>query len=181
MRMNNIAINTPNMLPIMISILGVVMAKLQVNHMVQEDADGRLVHMDVIYDYGEKTVMVVIGDVSMYEKGITTVNFHDYNTGYGVLKEVNKKLCVMTRTPVPIQPEWKYQTGYTNEVHYHQLHSPKLLSHHDVANIGGQKLAEFCKDYVTVLAQIKHAKTANWCLLSVCEHPLWENITHIFG
>ena len=35
--------------------------------------------MGVIHDTEDKTVMVIIGDVSMYDNGQQTVNLHDYN------------------------------------------------------------------------------------------------------
>lgn len=36
--------------------------------------------MDVIHDIEDKIVMAIIGDVSQYENGIPTVNFHDYKS-----------------------------------------------------------------------------------------------------
>jgi len=51
-----------------------------VNHLVQTDHEGRVVHMDVIHDEDAKTVMAIIGDVSQYKNGVQTVNLHDYNT-----------------------------------------------------------------------------------------------------
>ncbi|OPL33261.1 hypothetical protein AM593_04934, partial [Mytilus galloprovincialis] len=57
-----------------------VKATPEINHLIETDHQGREIHMDVMHDIEDKTVIAVIGDVSKYKNGIPTVNFHDYNT-----------------------------------------------------------------------------------------------------
>ena len=52
----------------------------QINHLVQTDHWGHEVHMDLIYDLEDLTMMAIMGDVAMYPGGVQTVNFHDYQT-----------------------------------------------------------------------------------------------------
>ncbi|XP_052776696.1 uncharacterized protein LOC128214325 isoform X2 [Mya arenaria] len=81
--------------------------------------------MDVIHDEDAKLIMAIIGDVSQQANGIQTVNLHDYNT------------------------------GETNEVHYHKLSlHPNPLIHSSVERIAGLKIASFCYDYTTFYADV---------------------------
>ncbi|WAR24439.1 LOW QUALITY PROTEIN: hypothetical protein MAR_038108, partial [Mya arenaria] len=133
---------------------------INVNHLIQTDGQGQVVHMDVIHDEDAKTVMAIVGDVSQYANGIQTVNFHDYNTGYGVLKNINKQICLLTQPLVPMQPTWKYkmihstfQQGITNEVHYHTMKiNPTKMTNDEVLTLAGPNIATFCHDYGTYYA-----------------------------
>ncbi|XP_060599345.1 uncharacterized protein LOC132752945 [Ruditapes philippinarum] len=125
-------------------------AVLETNHLVQIDNDGRKVAMDVTYDSDKNTVHVVIGDVSMYEEGIQSVNLHDYNTGYGILKNINDKICLLGRAPFPKATPEKYRVGLTHEVHDHLLDiNTTRLSHDEVNAVAGPNIAAFCKTYST--------------------------------
>ena len=168
----------------MCAIIGFTASMPEVNRLAQVDHLGRVVYMDVIHDAEEKTVLTIIGDVSHYDDGVQTVNFHDYNTGYGVLKDINNRICILTKSPVPMASSEKYRMGFTTEVHAHLLKNFKVLpSVQDVDKIAGGKIAEFCKDYITVSAKVvpvkdtkreaegistaKESKT-NWCVFSSC-------------
>ncbi|XP_052061530.1 uncharacterized protein LOC127701608 isoform X3 [Mytilus californianus] len=158
----------------------------EVNHLIEIDHQGREVHMDVIHDSVDKTVIAVIGDVSKYKNGIPTVNFHDYNTGYGVLKNINRKACILTKTPVPMGTDEKYRIGVTTEVHDHFLRIiPVKMTYDDVKALAGERLASFCKDYTTLYAEVtpmnKHSRQKRgttrddteiedvaWCVFSKC-------------
>ncbi|XP_071172731.1 uncharacterized protein [Mytilus edulis] len=158
----------------------------EVNHLIEIDHQGREIHMDVIHDSVDKTVIAVIGDVSKYKNGIPTVNFHDYNTGYGVLKNINRKACILTKTPVPMGTDEKYRIGVTTEVHDHFLKiNPVKMSYDDVKALAGERLASFCKDYTTLYAEVtsldNHTRqkrgilgtdfeyVAAWCVFSRCK------------
>ncbi|WAR24436.1 hypothetical protein MAR_038105, partial [Mya arenaria] len=146
-----------------------------VNHLVQTDGTGLIVHMDVIHDEDEKTVMAIIGDVSQYAIGVHTINLHDYNTGYGVLKDINRDICTLTKSPIPMQPSWKYRMGITNEVHHHKLiPHPDALNHSSVEKLAGPKIASFCYDYTTFYAEVTpiDPKFHAWCFLSACSNPI---------
>ncbi|OPL33540.1 hypothetical protein AM593_00986, partial [Mytilus galloprovincialis] len=99
-----------------IMILGLVVLLLvsvgavpEVNHLIEIDHQGHTVAMDVIHDSEDKTVLAIVGDVSKYKNGIQTVNFHDYKTGYGALKDINKQTCVITKSPVPMGTDKQYR------------------------------------------------------------------------
>ncbi|XP_071172729.1 uncharacterized protein [Mytilus edulis] len=158
----------------------------EVNHLIEIDHQGREIHMDVIHDTEDKTAIAVIGDVSKYKNGIPTVNFHDYNTGYGVLKNTNRKAYILTKTPVPMKTDEKYRIGVTTEVHDHFLKiDPAKMSYGDVKALAGERLASFCKDYTTLYAEVtpvnKHSRqkrgilgtdfeyVAAWCVFSRCK------------
>ncbi|CAC5416169.1 unnamed protein product [Mytilus coruscus] len=174
-----------------------VKATPEVNHLIEIDHQGREIHMDVIHDTEDKTVIAVIGDVSKYQNGIPTVNFHDYNTGYGVLKNINRKACILTKTPVPMGTDEKYRIGFTTEVHDHFLKIiPAKMSYDDVKALAGEKLASYCKDYTTLYAEVtpvnKHSRLKreaaeivlnianNWCVFSSCSFELARHII-LFG
>ncbi|XP_053399535.1 uncharacterized protein LOC128557045 [Mercenaria mercenaria] len=158
----------------------------ETNHLIQIDHKGRRVSMDVTYDSDKNTVLVVVGDVSKYKDGAQTVNLHDYNTGYGVLKNINRKICLMGRAPFPKATPEKYRVGLTTEVHDHWLDiNPAKLTNEDVLDIAGPNIAAFCKDYgtyfvtATPLEEHKRAlghdrrsdesqKESNWCVFSSC-------------
>ncbi|XP_052776709.1 uncharacterized protein LOC128214331 isoform X3 [Mya arenaria] len=146
-------------------------ATTEVNHLAQTDGSGRVVHMDVIHDEDAKTVMAIIGDVSQYANGIQTVNLHDYNTGYGVLKNINKKICLLALALVPMQPTWKYRVGTTNEVHQHYMHINQTeMTNEEVLTLAGPNIATFCHDYGTyyaVATPVARAKRV-WCIFSRC-------------
>ncbi|XP_052061525.1 uncharacterized protein LOC127701606 isoform X2 [Mytilus californianus] len=164
----------------------------EVNHLIEIDHQGQEIHMDVIHDTIDKTVIAVIGDVSKYKNGIPTVNFHDYNTGYGVLKNINKKACILTKTPVPMGTDEKYRIGVTTEVHDHFLKIiPVKMLYDDVKALAGERPSSFCKDYTTLYAEVtpvnkpsrqkrgtklEDADTddvaRNWCLFSRCAFRL---------
>ncbi|XP_052061533.1 uncharacterized protein LOC127701609 [Mytilus californianus] len=154
----------------------------EVNHLVEIDHQGHTVAMDVIHDSKDKTVLAIVGDVSKYKNGIQTVNFHDYNTGYGALKDINKQTCVITKSPVPMGTDKQYRVGITTEVHDHILSLvPRKLTYEDVRTLAGPKVAAFCKDYTSLYADItpanKQRRAADdagssmsymWCVISTC-------------
>ncbi|VDI68282.1 Hypothetical predicted protein [Mytilus galloprovincialis] len=156
----------------------------EVNHLIEIDHQGREIHMDVIHDSVDKTVIAVIGDVSKYKNGIPTVNSMINNTGYGVLKNINRKACILTKTPVPMGTDEKYRIGFTTEVHDHFLKIvPAKMLYDDVKALAGERLASFCKDYTTLYAEVtpvnNHSRQKrgaenvqeignNWCVFSGC-------------
>ncbi|XP_052777986.1 uncharacterized protein LOC128215327 [Mya arenaria] len=142
---------------------------------------GRVVQMDVIHDEDAKTAMTIIGDVSQYVNGIQTVNLHDYNTGYGVLKNINKKICLLALALIPMQPSWKYRMGITNEVHHHYMNiNQTKMTNEEVLTLAGPNIATFCHDYgtyyavATPVANVKRdtagtpATLDSFCFLSFC-------------
>ncbi|XP_076109404.1 uncharacterized protein LOC143078417 [Mytilus galloprovincialis] len=157
-------------------------ASPEVNHLVEIDHQGCTVAMDVIHDSSAKTVLAIVGDVSKYKNGIQTVNFHDYNTGYGALKDINKQTCVITKSPVPMGTDKQYRVGITTEVHDHVLNLvPRTLTYDDVKTLAGPKVATFCKDYTSLYADITKANKQRrdaddagssmsymWCVISRC-------------
>ncbi|XP_052061528.1 uncharacterized protein LOC127701608 isoform X1 [Mytilus californianus] len=176
-----------------LSILWVVYVETapEVNHLIEIDHQGREVHMDVIHDSVDKTVIAIIGDVSKYKNGVPTVNLHDYNTGYGVLKNINRKACILTKTPVPMGTDEKYRIGVTTEVHDHFLKIiPVKMSYDDVNALAGERLASFCKDYTTLYAEVTPVNKASrqkrettredteieeeavWCIFTRCAFRL---------
>lgn len=52
----------------------------QTHRFIHVEEDGRSVYQDIIHDAVENTVMVIVGDLSMFENYIPTVNLHDFNT-----------------------------------------------------------------------------------------------------
>ncbi|WAR24430.1 hypothetical protein MAR_038099 [Mya arenaria] len=129
-------------------------ATVEVNHIVQTDDAGHKIQMDIIRDEDAKLVLSIIGDVSRYRGSIQTVNFHDYNVGYGVLKDINRKICILTRPLVPMQPSWKYEQGTTDEVHFHNMHFNRTkMSNEEVLELAGSNIATFCHDYNTYYAE----------------------------
>ncbi|VDI34428.1 Hypothetical predicted protein [Mytilus galloprovincialis] len=156
----------------------------EVNHLIEIDHMGRKVAMDVIHDTEEKTVIAIVGDVCKYKNGVPTVNFHDYSTGYGALKNINKQTCIITKSPVPMASDRKYRIGWTTEVHDHILNIVNTkMTYDEVKALAGHKVAAFCKDYrsmhATVSPVIKKlrrdadftsssALSYMWCVFSSC-------------
>ncbi|XP_052061536.1 uncharacterized protein LOC127701611 isoform X2 [Mytilus californianus] len=151
----------------------------EVNHLIEIDHMGRKVAMDIIHDTEEKTVIAIVGDVCKYKNGVPRVNFHDYSTGYGAMKNINQQTCVIAKSPVPMASDKKYRIGWTTEVHDHILKVvPEKMSYNEVEALAGAKVAVFCKDYKAMYATITPVKKQrraagrpsekNWCVFSSC-------------
>ncbi|XP_045177126.2 uncharacterized protein LOC123537471 [Mercenaria mercenaria] len=158
-------------------------AILETNHLIEIDNDGRRVAMDVSYDTEKNTVLVIVGDVSKYKDGVQTVNLHDFNTKYGVLKDINKKTCLLGKAFTPRAMPEKYRMGVTNEVHPHMLDiSPDVMTKEEVYDLGGPHIAAFCNDYDTYFVKgtpltgnkmkvagfSSRGLTSMWCVVSSC-------------
>ncbi|XP_060588983.1 uncharacterized protein LOC132744322 isoform X2 [Ruditapes philippinarum] len=168
---------------VLLLLVPVASAVLETNHLIQIDNDGRKVSMDVTYDSDKNTVHVVIGDVSMYKQGVQTVNLHDYNTGYGVLKNINDRICLLGRAPFPKATPEKYRVGLTHEVYDHLLDiNSTRLTLDEINTVAGPNIATFCKTYstyyVTATPLHRNARAIDssntgtelsfWCVLSNC-------------
>ncbi|KAH3820507.1 uncharacterized protein LOC127880835 [Dreissena polymorpha] len=165
---------------IVLAVLASADAALKVNHLTQMDDRGRVVELDVMHDEEDQTIITVVGDVSKYENTDQTINLHDLKTGYGVLKNINEKLCTITKTPMKNIPFWKFEQGFTTEIHKHDLtYIRKQMTNKDVLELAGPKIAEFCKDYYSFQATVTPKRSVKavtlveqgremWCVISHC-------------
>ncbi|XP_060571278.1 uncharacterized protein LOC132729520 [Ruditapes philippinarum] len=123
---------------------------LQETHHFLLTDDGKSIHQDVIYNQEDNTVLVIVGDVSMYKNTIPTINYHDYDTGYVVFKDIKHQMCSLSRVPIPKPPLEIYRQGVSNvTLRFTAKHDPTSLTYSEVKEKAGLKIAEFCKDYVT--------------------------------
>ncbi|XP_060571026.1 uncharacterized protein LOC132729306 [Ruditapes philippinarum] len=153
------------------------------SHLIEIDHYGRKVSMDVTRDTERNTVLTVIGDVSMYKNGRHSVNLHDFNTNYGVLKDINKKMCLLAESTLKQPTEDMYKVGLTYNVKHHELDiNEEEMTKEEVLELAGENIASFCADYNTYLATVKPAKTwpharkmsaaaqsTYWCVFSSCK------------
>ncbi|XP_053384393.1 uncharacterized protein LOC123537520 [Mercenaria mercenaria] len=159
-------------------------AILETSHLIEIDHEGNKVAMDITYDDEKNTVLVIVGDVSKYKDGVQTVNLHDFNTRYGVLKDINRKTCLLGKAFTPKAMPEKYRMGLTTEVHSHMLDiNPKVMTKQEVYDLGGPHIAAFCNDYDTYfvtgtplkgnemeVAAFSSGGTATmWCVFSSCK------------
>ncbi|XP_052821164.1 uncharacterized protein LOC128246769 [Mya arenaria] len=116
-------------------------------HVLKEGVE---ISQDIVHDMEENTVTVVVGDVSMYKGHVATVNYHDFNTGYVVFKDIRRQLCLLSKAPIPFSTPEIYAQGRTDmTLALHSKIDPTLVSHEDVITIAGEKIANFCHDYRT--------------------------------
>ncbi|XP_060583040.1 uncharacterized protein LOC132739357 [Ruditapes philippinarum] len=122
----------------------------ETHHFVHLTDDGRTIHQDIIYDKNENTLLVIVGDVSMYKNTIPTINYHDYDTGYVVFKDIKHQMCSLSRVPIPKLSLEMYRQGVSNEtLRFTSRYNPTPLTYSEVKETAGIKIAEFCKDYDT--------------------------------
>ncbi|XP_045201154.2 uncharacterized protein LOC123554854 isoform X2 [Mercenaria mercenaria] len=140
---------------IVLTILASGLASQETHRFIHIGQDGKEVSQDIIHDKDENTVMVIIGDVSMYNGYIPTVNLHDFNTRYVAFKDIRNKICMVSETPYPNAMPELYRSGVTNiTVEYQAKDDPNPLSYTEVKLVAGTKIADFCKDYNTVLREL---------------------------
>ncbi|XP_060571273.1 uncharacterized protein LOC132729516 [Ruditapes philippinarum] len=122
----------------------------ETHHFVHLMEDGKTIHQDIIHDKNENTVLVIVGDVSMYKHAIPTINYHDYNTGYVAFKDIKREMCSLSRVPFPKPSLELFRQGVSNEtMRFTGQYDSAPLTNSKVREIAGSKIAEFCKDYVT--------------------------------
>ncbi|XP_060562744.1 uncharacterized protein LOC132722292 isoform X2 [Ruditapes philippinarum] len=122
----------------------------ETHHFLHLTDDGKSIHQDIIVDKEDNTVLVIVGDVSMYKNTIPTINYHDYDTGYVVFKDIKHQTCSLSRVPIPKPSLEMYRQGVSNEtLRFTAKHDPIPLTYSEIKEKAGFKIADFCKDYVT--------------------------------
>ncbi|WAQ95982.1 hypothetical protein MAR_028672 [Mya arenaria] len=106
-------------------------------HVLKEGVE---ISQDIVHDMEENTVTVVVGDVSMYKGHVATVNYHDFNTGYVVFKDIRRQLCLLSKAPIPFSTPEIYAQGRTDmTLALHSKIDPTLVSHEDVITIADRE------------------------------------------
>ncbi|VDI47982.1 Hypothetical predicted protein [Mytilus galloprovincialis] len=116
-------------------------------HLIKLEGDKKI-HQDVVHDIEGNTVTITVGDVSMYNGKIATVNFHDFDTGYVVFKNINRQLCLLSVSPIPYATPLIYELRETNlTLNYRAKIDEDFISLEKVEEMAGGKIASFCSDY----------------------------------
>lgn len=133
--------------------------------MIVETGEGSISE-DVIRDPDGKTLLVMVGDVSMTEHFVSTVNLHDISTGWVALKNVDVETCLLKpiskRRLLGMQKPFD-RFGIKGKIRPVTLYwraEPDALSYEEVEDLAGAKLAEFCEDYKTYVITPKTVPAA---------------------
>lgn len=118
--------------------------------------EDQLVTQDITDDPERNTVLIVVGEVTNIEDFKSTVNLHDFNTGYVALKDVADGTCLLKPIPFDKKEHIPGLRDYVNikgtrvipqqKKMYWDV-DPKVLTYNDVKKQAGDTLAEFCRDY----------------------------------
>lgn len=105
---------------------------------------------DIMVDKASDTVLITVGDVSRYPGHVSTLNLHDFDTGYVAFKDIRKGICLLSKAPVDGPQEDLYAKRTTNfTMAFDTKIDTYTLEDFVVDFIAGGRIADFCQDYNT--------------------------------
>lgn len=120
--------------------------------------EGHLVFEDVTKDLDTNTMLIVVDEKDDVPDFRSTVNLHDFNTGYVALKSVAEGVCLLK----PLDQEGMKDHLPSNAVEnvngekvlarvrtMYWNRDPHIMDYEEVVEQAGETLADFCREYKT--------------------------------